>query len=196
MAAVTLDQQHQRIMDFAAATCRGPAEWQNRKRIEAHSVLALDQISHRFHVEWIDLFDAMRVSLLMKVPVPCLPNPTQPVQIQSQARLALTYRRESIFIPQPGYSAINILWPPFVFHSNVAFDPRQPLCLGARLSANLPATELLVQSYLAISLQTVSLDILDSAGLLNPAAADYWGRNLDRIPLSREPFVRLTEELK
>jgi len=196
LADVSLNAQNQRLMDFAAATCRGPVEFANRLLCEAHNVLALGQISDRLQCEWIDLSDAMRVSLTMKVPVPCLPNPHQPVQIATHARLGLTYRREAIFTPQPGYSFINILWPPFVWHSNVAFDPRQPLCLGPKLPANVPATELLVQSFLALSLQAISLDMFDSGGVLNPAAAQFFQRRTDLVPLTREPFVIPAEEAK
>jgi hypothetical protein len=196
LADVQLNAQNQRLMDLAAATCRGPVPWGHRKLCEAHHVLALGQVSNRLQPEWIDLSDAMRVSLIMKVPVPCLPHPNQPIQIATNARLGLTYRREAIFAPQPGHSFINILWPPFVWHSNVAFDPRQPLCLAPKLTANLPATELLVQSFLALSLQAISLDMLDSGGVLNPAAAEFFQRRTDLVPLTREPFVMPTGEAK
>src|SRR5262245_20918161 len=199
LAPVKLNEHNQKLMDFAAVTCQGSLEWQNRKRHELHRVLTLAQLSGRLHVEFVDLFDAMRVSLVMQVPIPCLPNPNEPVQIQTHVRLGLTYRREAIFAPQPGYSFINILWPRFVWHSNIAFDPRHPfppLCLGAKLPANLPATELLLRSFHAISLQDISLDFLDPAGVLNPAAADYWQRNAARVPLTREPFVIPAREAK
>lgn len=195
LAAVKLNAQHERVMGFAAATCRGPVEWQNRKLAETHDLLALSQISYRLRVEWIDLFDAMRVSLIMKVPVPCLPNPNQPVQIETHARLGLTYRREAIFTPQPGYSFINILWPPFVWIASVAFDPRQPLCLG-QLPKNIPVKELILLAYGALSLQSVQIDIFDSLGTLNPSGAEYWQRNIENIPLTHEPFIAAAEETK
>jgi hypothetical protein len=39
-------------------------------------------------------------------------------------------------------------------------------------------------------MQNTLIDRLDPAGVLNPAAAEWWQRNTHLIPLTREPFLR------
>ena len=39
-------------------------------------------------------------------------------------------------------------------------------------------------------MQSVMFDEQDPAGVLNADAARWWQQNRDRIPLSREPFIR------
>jgi len=47
-----------------------------------------------------------------------------------------------------------------------------------------------------LSMQTVMIDERDSAGVLNSAAAKWWQQNLNRIPLTREPFIRRQQFVK
>ena len=61
---------------------------------------------------------------------------------------------------------------------------------SGQLPAGIPLKEIILMTYGALTMQTTQLDILDSAGVLNPFAADWWQRNTNRIPLSREPFLR------
>ena len=93
-------------------------------------------------------------------------------------------------MPQPGYAFVRILLPRPVWHSNVSPDLNQVLCLGPRLPAGIPLKEIILMTFGALTMQTTQLDLLDPAGVLNPAAADWWQRNTSRIPLSREPFLR------
>jgi hypothetical protein len=70
----------------------------------------------------------------------------------------------------------------------------QPLCLGARLPAGIRVKELVLMAYGALSMQTVMIDELDPAGVLNPVAARWWQANTDRIPLSRAAFLSPEDE--
>jgi hypothetical protein len=141
-------------------------------------------------VSWIDLSCGLRAKLELEVPVPCLSDPGSPLQIAPKAVLGLTYPAESIVLPMPGYAFVRLLHPSLVWHSNVSRDHNQILCLGPSLPAGIPVREILLLSYFALSLQAIQIDQMDPAGVLNPAAADWWQRNASRIPLSREPFLR------
>ena len=63
----------------------------------------------------------------------------------------------------------------------------------SRLAAGLPLREIILLSYGALTMMTVQLDPANSAGVLNPAAADWFQRNPQLIPLSREPFLQPVE---
>ena len=95
--------------------------------------------------------------------------------------------------PQPGYAFVSILQPRPVWHSNVSPDQNQVLCLGPQLPAGIPLKEIILMTYGALTLQTTQLDRLDPAGVLNPAAAEWWQHNTQWIPLTREPFLRRGE---
>jgi hypothetical protein len=157
---------------------------------EARDLLALAQLSGRLIVHWLDLSAGLRAKVEMAVPVPCLPDPAGALQVAPRALLGLIYPPEAIIMPSPGYAFVRVLMPRPVWHSNVSPDSDQVLCLGPRLPAGIPLKEILLMTYGALSMQTTQLDLMDPAGVLNPAAADWWQRNAQRIPLTREPFLR------
>jgi hypothetical protein len=105
--------------------------------------------------------------------------------------LGITYPAALVRSPLPGMAVVQVLGPPLVFHPNVAPGLVQALCLGPRLPAAIPLKEILLATYGALSLQAIQLDLRDSAGVMNPQAAAYFGQRLDLIPLSREPFLNL-----
>jgi hypothetical protein len=186
---VSLDPPHQRLMDSAAGHAGGPPSWRQRKLSELRLVLALAQVSRRFGVEWADARADLRLMILMLAPVPCLPDPTAPLCVAPAARLGLVYREEAVRLPQPGYSFIQLLEPRHAWHPNIATGP-QHLCLGPKVAAGTRAKSLLLTAYGALTLQSVQFDIADAAGVLNPDAAVWWQANTDKIPLTREPFLR------
>lgn len=190
---VRLTPQHQSLLDHAAGLCGGPPEWRNRKIAEAHDALALAQIANRMSVAQLDLFNDLRILIQLRVPVPVLPDPRQALQIAPLAVLGIVYRFSTIGHAEPGYSFVQILAPAPVWHANVSLQLGQMLCLGPLLPAGIPLKEIILMTYGALSMQTVQLDALDPAGVLNPIAADWWQRNLNLIPLSREPFLNPQE---
>ena len=191
---VQLSKWHERMLDRAMAGCNGPAAWRNRKRAEARDLLALAQISGRMTVGEIDLGESLRALVRIRVPVPLEPDDTGHLRLADQAVLGLTYRQEAIRAPQPGYSFVQLLAPPAgVWHANVGRrEHGQPVCLGQTLDAGIPVREIILLTYGALSMQSVlvMIDERDSAGVMNFRAARWWQQNLDKIPLSREPFVR------
>jgi hypothetical protein len=192
---VVLDDQHRAIIEAAARVCGGPPACRKRKLAEAHDLLAMAQLTDRLKIHWLDLSADLRVKLEMRVPVGCLPDPAGPLQIAPWALLGVVYPEQAVILPQPGHAFVRILEPRRVWHSNVTSgtdpgDPNQLLCLGPSLPAGTPLKEILLMTYGALSLQTTQMDWLDSAGLLNPAAADWWQRNPHRIPLTKEPFLQ------
>ena len=181
---------HQAIWESAQKICNGPVVCRHRLLAEAHDLLALAQLSGRLLVHWLDLSVGLRAKVELEVPVPCLPNPAGPLQVAPRALLGVIYPQEAMLLPQPGYAFIRILQPRPVWHSNVSPDQNQALCLGPQLPAGMPLKEILLMTYGALTMQTTQLDLLDPAGVLNPAAADWWQHSSKLIPLSREPFLR------
>ena len=185
-----LDGYHQAMWESAQKSCGGPPACRHRLSAEAHDLLALAQLSGRMHVHWLELSAGLRAKVGLDVPVPCLPDPAGSLQVAPRALLGLLYPQEAMLMPLPGYAFVRILLPRPVWHSNVSPDPNQVLCLGPSLPAGIPLKEIMLMTYGALSMQTTQLDLLNPAGVLNPAAADWWQRNPTRIPLTREPFLR------
>jgi len=80
--------------------------------------------------------------------------------------------------------------PRNVFHANVATSAgSQRLCLGANVPRGLPLTEALLQTYAALTMQSIAIDERDPAGVMNGDAARWWQANAARIPLINEPFL-------
>lgn len=189
LSAVTLDAIHQAILDLACPTASGPAVLRHRLQAEARDVLALAQISGRLSVRWIDLSAGLRAKIEMRVPVPYRPDPAGPVQIASRALLGVMYPPDSLTLPQAGYAFVRVLHPRAVWHGNVSPDVHQALCLGPSLPPGFPLREILLMTYGALSLQTTQFNQFDPAGLMHSASADWWQRNPQLIPLTREPFL-------
>jgi hypothetical protein len=189
LSHVELDSHHASLLRLVQTTNGGGSSWRNRKLAEAADLCRLAQLSGRLVILGLDLSGDLRADLLMRVTVPCLPSHQQPLEIGDTARLGIIYREESLILPQPGFSFVQILAPRFVWHANVSPDAIQALCLGPTLAAGLPLREIILMVYGALTMMTVQIDPGNSAGVLNPAAADWFQRNPKLIPLSRAPFL-------
>ncbi len=190
LAEVRLSPTFEPMLEHAGATAGGPAHWQLSKLAELHDLFALVEISGRLRIEWFDASADLRVVLAMRSPVPLRgPQPNAPLEIGPFARLGLIYRQEVLVAPQPGYSFVQILAPLGLWHPNVSRDENQVVCLGPHLPVGIPLKKIVLMTYGALTLQTIQFSAADSAGVLTVAAADWWQRNLQRIPLSREPFI-------
>ena len=190
LSKIPIDEPRQRMLDAAAATCGGDPTWRVRKRAEAHDLLALSQIApeDRLIVMSLDLRESLRAALLLQVPVPCRPGPSNRLPVHGIAMLGLTYRREAIHEHLPGWAFVQILEPRGVWLPAVD-EARQALCLGPTLPIGIRTSELVLMSFGALSMQSVQLDERDTAGVFNAEAARWWQQNADRIPLTRTPFL-------
>jgi hypothetical protein len=195
LSQVELSPRHALMFSAAQKTCGGNKTWRYRKLAEVRELLALAQIS-RLEVIGLDLAADLRVELHMRVVVPLMPGPGRDLRLGDAARLGVIYRQECLLLPQPGYSFVQILAPRLVWHPNVSPDLAQVLCLGPKLAAGIPLRELLLMTYGALTMQNTQLNPADSAGVLCPASADYFQRNLQLIPLSREPFLSTGDDNK
>src|SRR5437588_7146219 len=90
LSATTLNEHNRRLLEQAVLTAGGAPPWQRRKRAEARDLLALSQLASRLTVQLLDLREALRALLLLRVPVPCLPDANARLQVAPQAALALT----------------------------------------------------------------------------------------------------------
>jgi hypothetical protein len=185
---VVLDEPHQAALDAALARARGSAPWRARLAVEARELLALAQIAPRLTVDALALDTRLCALVTLVVPVPVASGAGE-VAIADRAALALTYGEEATRAASPGTRFVQVLAPVRVHHPNVFPGPDQRLCLGPVLPAGIPVKELLLMSYAALSMQALTVDPRDPAGLMNPDAARYWSANLARTPLTRAPFL-------
>ena len=91
--------------------------------------------------------------------------------------------------PLAGYAVVELLLPRDVHLPIVAPGLSQKLCLGANVPRNFPLREAVLATYAALTMQAVTVDERDTAGLMNPTAGLWWQVNASRIPLSTEPFL-------
>jgi hypothetical protein len=189
LAQVPLGVRHAAMLESAKSTCGGSAPWRHRKLAEAMDLCRLAELSGRLSILHLDLTVDFRAALLLRVTVPCLPNPDKPLVVAEAAHLGVIYREDAIVLPQPGYSFVQILAPRPVWHANVSPDAIQVLCLGPSLPVGVPLREIILMTYGALTMMSVQLDPANSAGVLNPAAAEWFQRSPGLIPLSREPFL-------
>ncbi|MEZ6014660.1 MAG: hypothetical protein R3F49_06080 [Planctomycetota bacterium] len=106
------------------------------------------------------------------------------VRIANEATLELRYVPELLRGPLPGYSAVAVLAPQQVWHSNVSFDRQQKLCIGRTVPRGMPMRELVLLAHAALTMQAVTLEHGDPAGVMNTAALWYWRERRDQLPLS------------
>lgn len=192
LAQVDLVGRYKTMHDRAKQFCEGPSAWRARKLAEAHDLLALALISGgRMAVEELDLRQSVRALIALRVPVPLQPDEGGKLRTAEGALLGLTYREDAVYVPQPGYAFVQLLVPrQGVWHAQVGKpEDGQPVCLGESLPPAIPVRELVLLTYGALSMTSVMVDHTDPAGVMNGAAARWWQQNLDKVPLSREPFL-------
>jgi hypothetical protein len=188
---VTLSAQAERFLESELRESGGHPAWRARKRTEARELLALAQIAPlgRMSIKSLSLSEHLRALILLRVSVPCRPEPEGKVVVAPYALLGLIYPPEALFQSLPGFAFVQILAPSRVWHANVADGPIQALCLGAQLPPGVRVAELILMAYGALSMQTVMIDEADPAGVLNVEAARWWQQNMHMIPLSAAPFL-------
>jgi len=187
---VPLAEAQQRGLDRLDEASLGPATWRARKRSEMRKLFGLERIAPRFTVLAADAATELRVVVSLATPVPCMEPGALDLRVEPGAELALLYPEEILRGPLPGYAIVEVLSPEHVFHANVGRAAGvQRLCLGANVARGFPLVEAVLAAYQAFSMQSVAIDELDPAGVMNPEAARWWQGHTPRIPLSAEPFL-------
>jgi hypothetical protein len=160
--------------------------------------MALAEISGgRLEVVRLDLSTDLRALLHLRVPVPTQPGGDGEIVVEPLAVLGLTWPEPVLSVQLPGTAFVEVLAPDAVFHANVLSGPVQPLCLGVKMPRGIPATELVIASFRALSLQEFQNDTRHPAGVLNARAAEFWSHSPERMPLTSEPFLlRDCEEVR
>jgi hypothetical protein len=188
LARVPLLPQHEAALTRAREVALGEGSWRHCKLGAIRDLFALERIS-RLTVVGIDPITELRAIVRMPCAVPCLPPDPNELPVASETELGLRYPEEILRGPLPGYSLVEIREPHHVWHANVSSGPSQRLCLAASLPRGYPLREAIVASYAALTLQSVTLDERDPAGVMNLEAARWWQQNAHRIPLTRDPFL-------
>ena len=191
---VELSPAHAHQLHLASAESLGSPEWRARKQVEVRDILALSQIGERLNVLALEAKSELMTIVRLRAPVPCLPPGAADIVLADACDLLLRYPEELMHEPIPGYAMVRILKPRHVYLPNVSSQevmPGEPqaLCLGANIPRGLPLREAVLASYAAFTLQAITLDEADPAGVMNRAAAEHWQINSQRIPLSREAFL-------
>jgi len=189
-----LDEASKRALAPLLEDMQGRPAWRMRKYNEAHGLVALSSIAPRLRILDLDLRTELKALVeLRDTPVPCMAPGASDIHIESRALLAIEYPEEILYKPIPGTRPIRLLAPRHVWHSNVgpAGVPAPALCLGASIARGFPLREMVLCCYAALTLQAISLDHMDPAGVLNGEAARWWQANAGRIPLTTEPFLPL-----
>ena len=193
LPSVPLTPEHERALDELASASQGSPAWCARKRSEGRDLFALSQIAERMTLIALDLRVALRAIVRLAVTVPCLPPGADELVVVGEADLVLSYPEEILRCPLPGFALVQIAAPQHVMHPNVAWGGGdgggQPLCLGARVPRGFPVREAVLASYAALTLQAITFELTDPAGVMNAEAVRFWQERTDRIPLSREPFL-------
>lgn len=174
----------------------GPLHWRRRMEHELRRLLALVLIAPRLRVLALELRTSLKALLELRTPVPCLPPrddgaPGGELVVGDRVTLAVQYPERILYQPIPGTEPVDILSPPWIHHPNVApgAAPVHPLCLGPNVPRNTPLVELVIASYAALTLQSVTIGEDDPAGVMNREAALWWQSRRDLIPLSTIPFL-------
>lgn len=188
LADVPLEAKAEEYLQRATGSAQGSPAWRGRKLAEARDLFALAQIAPRLEVAMVGLETALHAILHLAVSVPCLPEPGSDLVVEESATLALVYPEEAMRRRLPGTAFVQVLNPLGVWHPNIGIGD-QRICLGAELGPGLKTTEILLLSYGALTLTNIQLDERDPSGVLNKAACEFWQANLDRVPLSSEPFL-------
>jgi hypothetical protein len=187
-----LDAENQRALDQRLNDMLGSRAWCLRKRAEAHGLMALSQIAPRLIIRHLDLrTDIVALLELRDTPVPCMSPGAPDIHIVYGALTAIEYPADILIKPLPGTRPVRLIQPTNAWHSNIGPPDVQPaaICLGHNVPRGLPLTEMVLLSYAALTLQAVSLDYQDSAGVLNPEAAIWWQSNAHRAPLTTASFL-------
>lgn len=189
---VALSAERERDLARISEGALGSPAWRARRQRELRDLLALEVIAGmRLRVLAVDCRSELHLLVRMRVEVPTLPAGAGDLVVRPEAELALHYREAILHGPVPGTSMVEVLEPRAVFHPNVSPGPVQALCLGPTLPRAYPLREALVASYAALCMQNATLDERSHLGVMNAGASRWWTANMQRMPLSREPFLGL-----
>lgn len=192
---VKLEAVREQRLTEVSAQATGTVPVRHRKIHDARQFLALEQISGRFFIRWLDLAGELRAIIEMRVPVPCRAGADQPVRLRSAATIAFIFPDAAAYAPQPGTVFAAVLFPKAVFHPLVGGpNGEQVICLGPKIFGS--ASRIFALIYSAMAMQGATDSILDPRqplGVMNPEAAMWFqsaaSNGRIRVPLTNEPFI-------
>lgn len=180
------DEQHsRRVVEQALAANTGKRPWRATKENALRDVLAVTEQTSRVRVLAADIEGDLSLFLWLRAPAPCWPTNGQ-LGIATEAIVHLCYQELWLSEAPHGQAPAGIIQPFNFYAPNAAPAPRASLCLGV-LPAGLPVSELLQLTYLALTLQTLTLD--ETEGVLNPHACDFYRDHPQFIPLTRTSLL-------
>lgn len=190
LGEVPLLPQQEQALERMREVSLGPPVWRARKEAEVRELFALENIAQRMTIRAIDPTTELLVAIGLEAEVPCMPPGASKLEVASEVELAFSYPEAILRGPLPGPALVHIVSPRHVHHANVgSIRGMQPLCLGASIPRGFPLREAILACYAALTMQTVTIDEYDPAGVMRAEIARWWQANRELIPLSREPFL-------
>ncbi|MFZ1936217.1 MAG: hypothetical protein WCB27_16175 [Thermoguttaceae bacterium] len=160
----------------------GRRAWRQWKQYEADEILALARKAPRLNLLDLNITGDFHAIYELRMPVPREPV-DGPLQIGDRAVFHLGYVEEWLCSSPPGWAPLGIVYPPDVFHSNLAPQLGGAICLG-ELPAAIRPKEILLLGFFTVSLQMLSLDETDVQGVLNGRASEFYREHPEFLPLT------------
>ena len=151
--------------------------------------------SPRIELLHIEITGDLELVYGVEMPVPLAPH-NGVLQLANAAVFRLAFRESWTWESPPGWGPLAVLAPQPIWHPNVAPDLKGVMCLGA-LPPNTNLKEIILLGYYTLTLQEMTLDEMDPAGVLNSAACDYYRGHPECLPLCSagllEPWAGVEE---
>lgn len=173
----------------------GDRRWRSWKQVQLQELVELALQTDRVRLIDVKLEGDFNALVWLQAPVPRWPMEGR-LRITDHAVLHLNYQSPWLVEPPPGWMPVGVMEPFDVYLPNAAPAPRGALCLGS-IPPACPVRELLYLAYLAVTLQTATLD--ETEGVLNAHACEFFRDHLHFMPLTRtsvlEPWSSAELEL-
>ena len=185
-------------LDEALLRNGGGRAWRAWKAGQLEEVMKdLAFASPRIELLHIELTGDLELVYGVEMPVPLAPT-NGVLELANAAVFRLAFRESWTWESPPGRGPLAVLAPQLIWHPNVSPDLKGVICLGA-LPPNTNLKEIILLGYYTLTLQETALDELDPAGVLNPAACEYYRSHPEYLPLCSEGLLepwRGVEEIR
>lgn len=179
------NRRHDRIRKRALQDNGGSDTFVRWKQTVFDEVFGLARDAPRLSILEARLFGELELIYSIRMPAPRPPSRGQLV-IDHSAVFHLIYHESWLLEPIPGWAPLGLLKPRDLFHPNGSGKPsmRGAICLGGLMPGVTPK-ELILLGYYLVSLQDLTLDELDPAGVLNAPACEFYRCHPEYLPLTR-----------
>ena len=178
----------QNRLDEALRRNGGGRAWRAWKAGQLEEVMKdLAFASPRIELLHIEIAGDLELVYGVEMPVPLAPC-SGVLQLANAAVFRLAFRESWTWESPPGWGPLAVLAPQPIWHPNVAPDLKGVMCLGA-LPPNTNLKEIILLGYYTLTLQEMTINEMDPAGVLNSDACDYYRSHPQCLPLCGEGLL-------